>query len=86
MILKMVSVSVCFLLYQPMDEKIKTWTLHFHAKENPKMVKALFNWPIMSKYNVKAKYLFIPRKFSRMKFFHTNVRLTNQRPGVFVSV
>ena len=33
---KMVSVSVCYLFYQPMDEKIKTLTLHFSAKENPK--------------------------------------------------
>ena len=82
----MVSVSVCYLLCQPMDEKIKTWTLHFSAKENPKMEKALFDWPIMSKYDVKAKYLFIPRKFPGMKFFHTSARLTNQRPRVFVSV
>ena len=65
----MVSVSVCYLLYQPMDEKIKTWTLHFPAKEDPKMEKALFDWPIMLKYDVKAKYLFISRKFSGMKFF-----------------
>ena len=86
MTLKNGSVSVCYLLYQPMDEKIKTWTLHFSAKENSKMEKALFDWPIMSKYDVKAKYLFIPRKFSGMKFFHTSARLTNQRPRVFVSV
>ena len=66
----MVSVSVCYLLYQPMDEKIKT----------------LFDWPIMLKYDVKARYLLIPRKFSCMKFFHTSVCLTNQRPRVFVSV
>ena len=52
-----------------MGEKIKTWTLHFPAKENPKMEKTLFDWPIMLKYDVKAKYLFIPRKFSCMKFF-----------------
>ena len=31
----MVSVSVRYLLYQPMDEKIKTWPLRFPAKENP---------------------------------------------------
>ena len=35
MTLKMVSVSVCYLFYQPMDEKIKTWPLRFPAKENP---------------------------------------------------
>ena len=26
-------VSVRYLFYQPMDEKIKTWTLRFPAKE-----------------------------------------------------
>ena len=30
---KMVSVSVRFLFYRPVDEKIKTWTLRFPAKE-----------------------------------------------------
>ena len=30
---KMVSVSVPYLFYQPMDEKIKTWPLRFLAKE-----------------------------------------------------
>ena len=29
----MVSVSVRYLFYQPIDEKIKTWTLRFPAKE-----------------------------------------------------
>ena len=33
---KKVSLSVCYLFHQPMDEKIKTLTLHFSAKENPK--------------------------------------------------
>ena len=30
---KMVSVSVRYLFYQPMNEKIKTWTLRFPAKK-----------------------------------------------------
>ena len=30
----MVSVSVRYLFYEPMDEKIKTWTLQSPAKEN----------------------------------------------------
>ena len=42
----MVSVSVRHLFYQPVDEKIKTWTLRFPAKENPNMEKALFDWPM----------------------------------------
>ena len=75
----MVSVSVRYLFYQPMDEKNKTWTLRFPAKENPNMEKALFDWPIVLQYDVKAKYRLISRKFSGMKFFHPSVRLTNQK-------
>ena len=55
----MVSVSVRHLFYQPMDEKIKTWTLRFPAKENPNMEKGLFDWPIALQYGVKAKYRLI---------------------------
>jgi len=50
----MVLVSVTYFFYQPMDEKIKTWTLRFPAKENLNMEKALFDWPIMLQYDVKA--------------------------------
>ena len=46
-----------------MDEKIKTWTLRFLDKENPSMEKALFDWPIVLQYDVKAKYRLISRKF-----------------------
>ena len=74
------------LIYQPIDEKIKTWTLRFPAKENPNMEKTLFDWPIVLQYDVKAKYRLISRKFSGMKFFHPSVRLTNQKPRAFVSV
>ena len=69
-----------------MDEKIKTWTLRFPAKENPNMEKALFDWPIVLQYDVKAKYRLISRKFSGMKLFHPSLRLTNQNPRAFVSV
>ena len=82
----MVSVSVRHLFYQPMDEKIKTWTLRFPAKENPNMDKVLFDWPIVLQYDVKAKNRLISRKFSGMKFFHLIVRLTNEKPRAFVSV
>ena len=82
----MVSVSVRYLFYQPMDEKIKTWPLRFPAKENPNMEKALFDWPTVLQYDVTAKYRLISRKFSGMKFFHPSVRLTNQNPRTFVSV
>ena len=56
-----------------MDEKIETWTLRFPAKENPNKEKALFDWPIVLQYDVKAKYRLIFRKFSGMKFFHLSV-------------
>ena len=74
---KMVLVSVRFLFYQPMDEKIKTSTLCFPAKENPNMEMPLLDWPIVLQYDVKAKYWLISRKFSGMKFFHLSVRVTN---------
>ena len=61
-----------------MDEKIKTWTLCFPAKENPNMEKALFDWPIVLQYDVKAKYRLISRRFLGMKFFHVSVHLPNQ--------
>ena len=54
---KIFSVSVRYLFYHPMDEKIKTCPLRFPAKENPNMEKALFDWPIVLQYmyDVKAK-------------------------------
>ena len=52
-----------------MDEKIKTWTLRFPAKENPNMEKALFDWPIVLQYNVKARYRLISRKFFEQEVF-----------------
>ena len=69
-----------------MDEKIKTWPLRFPAKENPNMEKALFDWPIVLQYDVKAKYRLISRKFSGVNVFHPSVRLTNQEPRASVSV
>ena len=72
-----------------MDEKIKTWTLRFPAKENPNMEKALFNWPIVLQwlqYDGKAKYRLTSRKLSGRKYFHLRVRLTNQKLRAFASV
>ena len=69
----MVSVSFRYLFYQQMDEKIKTWPLRFSAKENPNVEKALFDWPIVLRYGVKAKYRLISRKFSGV-----SIRLINQ--------
>ena len=47
MTFKMISASVRYLFYQPMDEKTKTGPLPFPAKENLNMEKALFDWPIV---------------------------------------
>ena len=72
-----------------MDEKIKTWTLRFPAKENPNMETALFNWPIVLQwlqYDVKVQYRLISRKLSGRKYFHLRVRLTNQKLRAFASV
>ena len=49
------SVNVRYLFYQPMDEKIKTWTPRFPAKEHTNMEKALFDWPIVLQYDVKIE-------------------------------
>ena len=52
-----------------MDQKVKTWTLRFSAKENLNMEKALFNWPIELQCDFKAKYRLISRKFWAWGFF-----------------
>ena len=70
----MVSVSVGYLFYQPTDEKMKTWTLHFRPKENPNMEKVLLDWRIVLQYHVKGKYRLISRKFLGMTFFQPSVR------------
>ena len=50
----------------------------FSRQRKPSMEKTLFD--------VKAKYRLISRKFSGMKFFHPSLRLTNQKPRMFVFV
>ena len=85
MILKMVSASGLHLFYQPMDEKMKTWTLRFPAKENPNMEKALFQWPVELPYEVKAKHRLTSRKFSSMKVFLSE-RSLNQPKATRVSI
>ena len=54
MTLKNESVTVHYLFYQPVDEKAKTSAFCFPAKENPNIEKALFDWPIVLQYDVKA--------------------------------
>ena len=69
-----------------MDEKIKILPLLFPARENPNIEQALCDWPIVLQYDMKAKYRLISRKFLDVKFFQPSIRLTNQKPHVFVSV
>ena len=62
-----------------MDEKIKTWTLRFPVKESPNMEKALFDWPIVLQYDVKAKDPLISRKLSGIpKATRVCIRSINQ--------
>ena len=70
-----------------MDEKIKRWPLRFPAKENPNVEKALFDWPIMLQYFVKAKYRLISRELScnEPKATHVCIRSINQS-NRFISV
>ena len=80
---KMVSANVRHLFYQPVDKKIKTWTLCFSVKENPNMEKALFDWPILLQHDVKAKYRLIS---SSRAWNFSPERLTNQKPSASLSV
>ena len=71
----MVSASVCYLFDQPTDEKIKTWTLFFPAKENPNVEK--FNWPTVLQYDVKIVSTNF-KKFLGHEVFWSNVLFNNQ--------
>ena len=52
-----------------MNEKIKTWPPRFSAKEKTNIEKALFDWPVVLQYDVKAKYQLISRKFAGIHTF-----------------
>ena len=80
MTLNLVSVSVRYLFYQPMDEKIKTWHFRFPAKENPNMEMALFDWPNVLQYDVNAKCRLISRKFLGHEIFSAERSLTCNQP------
>ena len=69
--------GVRYLFYRPiMDEKIKTWPPRFPTKENPNMEKALFDWPIVLHYDIKAKYRLISTKFFGHEVFSPEHLLT----------
>ena len=77
---------VPYLFYQSMDEKIKTWSLRFPAKENPNMEKAFFDWLIVLQYDVKAKYRLISRKSFGHDVFSPECSLNQLKASAFVSV
>ena len=68
-------IVICFIKDQNMDSSFSLICVE----------KALFDWPIVFQYDVKAKYRLISGKFSGMKFFHPSICLTNQKPRAFVS-
>ena len=78
----MVSVSVRSLFHQPMDEKKKTWTLCFPAKET--LIWRRHCSIDQSCCSMTSKQFL--ESSSGMKFVYPSVRLTNQKPGAFVSV
>ena len=65
------------------DPNLASWPLCFPAKENCNIEKALFDWPIVLQYEVKAKYPLNSRKFLGMKFF-SRERSFNQRKATLV--
>ena len=76
----MVSVSVCYLFYQPMDGKNKTWTLRFPAKET--LIWRRHCSIDQSCCSMTSKQFL--ESSSGMKFVYLSVRLANQNPGAFV--
>ena len=64
---------------------MKTWTLRFPAKEDLSMEKALFDWPIVLQFDVKAKYRLISTKFFGHEVFSPE-RSLNQSKATHVSV
>ena len=78
----MVSVSVRSLFHQPMDGKKKTWTLCFPAKET--LIWRRHCSIEQSCCSMTSKQFL--ESSSGMKFVYPSVRLTNQKPGAFVSV
>ena len=71
-----------FVNYQPMDEKIKTWTLCFPTKENRNMEKLLLDWPIVLQNDVKV----ISRKFFVHEVFSAKRSVNQPKRCTFVSV
>ena len=85
---KTVSVSVRYLFYQPVDGKIKAWTLRFLAKEKPNMRKhCSIGQSFCSMTSKRSIGWFLENSQAyNYEVFSPSVRLTNQKPRAFVSV
>ena len=57
------------LFYQPKWMKRSKHRLFVFPQKNPNKEKALFEWPIVMQYDMKAKYQLISRTFLGMIFF-----------------
>ena len=67
------------------DPNLASWPLCFPAEENCNIEKALFDWPIVLQYELKAKYRLNSRKFLGMKFFSPE-RSLNQPKATLVCI
>ena len=83
---KMVSVSVCYLFYKPMDERSKHGLFVFPPKETLIWRKhcsiGQLCYSMMSKQSISW---FLESSWT-WSFFHPSIRLTDQKPHVFVSI
>ena len=74
----MVLVNVCYLFYQPVDEKIKTWTLRFSAKKTLIWRRHYSTGPSCWSMTSKRSLDWFLESSSGKKFFHPSV--TNNQP------
>ena len=82
---KTVSVSVRYLFYQPVDGKIKAWTLRFLAKEKPNMRKhCSIGQSFCSMTSKRSIGWFLENSQAyNYEVFSRRVRLTNQKSRAF---
>ena len=79
---KMVSVSVRYCFISQWMKRSKHRLFVFPPKKTLIMEKALFDWPIVLQYDVKAKYRLISRKFFGHEVFSAK-RLTKTHARLY---
>ena len=77
---------LCFICFINQWMKRSKHGLFVFRPKNPNMEKALFNWPIVLQYDVKAKYQLISGKFSGMKVLISPERFLNQPKAIPVCI